>query len=156
MGAGTGRRSNNEWLYGRISSLSLPQVELNRHQVPRLENGSGVYRQCKFGLSEGFDGSTGLVTGQMEGRRPGTSPSYRIAVFACVPVLPVPGVVHHHVHPRPLQQLLLCRSPAGHRHGLQNPSHHPLLCHTQRQTGEEDGIHIHNQLRICTDTKNIY
>lgn len=59
--------------------------------------------------------------------------------FASVspPVLPVPGVVHHHVHPRPLQQLLLRCPPAGHRHGLQDPTHHPLVRHAQRQAGED-------------------
>lgn len=52
-------------------------------------------------------------------------------------VFSLPGVVHHHVHPGPLQQLLLRRTSSGHRHGLQDPPHHPVLRHTQWQTGEE-------------------
>lgn len=54
-----------------------------------------------------------------------------------LPVIPVSGMVHHNVHPGPLQQFLLCCPSAGHRHGLQDSPHDSLLCHTQRQTGEE-------------------
>lgn len=44
-------------------------------------------------------------------------------------------LVHDHVITRALQQLLLRLPPAGHRHGCQDSAHHPVLGHTQRQTG---------------------
>ena len=50
-------------------------------------------------------------------------------------VLPLPSVVYDHVYSRTLQQLLLRCPPIGHRHGVQDAPHHPVLCHTQRQTG---------------------
>lgn len=50
-------------------------------------------------------------------------------------VFPVPGVVYHDVYPRPLQQFLLCCSPARHCHGFQDFEDHPVFGHPQRQTG---------------------
>lgn len=49
--------------------------------------------------------------------------------------VPLPGVVHSDVTARTLQQLFLCLSPAGHRHGREDATHHPVLRHAQRQTG---------------------
>ena len=50
-------------------------------------------------------------------------------------VLPLSDLVHRHVHLGTLQQLLLCRSSPGHRHGRQDPPHHSVLGHPQRETG---------------------
>lgn len=54
----------------------------------------------------------------------------------CFPaVLPVSDLVHHHVHLRTLQQLLLRRPYAGHRHGLQDRPHHPVFRYPQWKAG---------------------
>ncbi len=64
--------------------------------------------------------------------------------------LPLPGLVHVNVSARTLQQLLLCRSSSGHRHGCQNPAHHPVLCYSQRQTGlRTSSIMMHHEAS-CT------
>lgn len=52
--------------------------------------------------------------------------------------VPLPGVVHGDVTAGALQQLLLCLSFAGHRHGREDAAHHPVLRHAQRQTGNSN------------------
>lgn len=51
--------------------------------------------------------------------------------------LPVPGLVHVHVSTGTLQQLLLRRPSAGHRHGRENPAHYSVFCYPQWQTGTQ-------------------
>lgn len=50
--------------------------------------------------------------------------------------LPVSLLVHHHVSAWALQQLLLRLPLAGYCNGREDSAHHPVLRHTQRQTGK--------------------
>lgn len=48
----------------------------------------------------------------------------------------LPLLVPGNVFAWTLQQLFLCLSPAGYRHGCQDAAHHPVFSHTQWQTGK--------------------
>lgn len=57
------------------------------------------------------------------------------SISSLSPVLSLPCLVHNHVSPGPLQQLLLRCSSAGYCNGLQDPEDYSVICHSQRQTG---------------------
>lgn len=64
--------------------------------------------------------------------------------------LPLPGLVHVNVSAWTLQQLLLCRSSFGHRHGCQNPADHSVLCYSQWQTGLHTSTIMMHHKAFCT------
>lgn len=128
------------------------QVELHRYEIPHLETGRGPDWQRK--CTQAWNSFCRNLEPQIvfihlflgglkwKTRTECNSESAVFAVTSCptsLAELPVPDLVHHHVHLRTLQQLLLCCAPAGHRHGLQDAAHHPLLRHSQRQTGTRRG-----------------
>lgn len=68
-------------------------------------------------------------------------------------VFPLPGVVHDHVSPWPLQQFFLCCSSPWHCNGIQDITNYPVFSDPQWQTGIN--CHVLSAFFLKEDTGKI-